>query len=193
MSIDRKSINLPNLVSLIRILIAPILFYLALHNMQFWFMALLLFSGFTDVLDGFLARSLNQVTKLGSLLDSWGDFTIYSSMAICAWILWPDIVLQEMTYFVLIVCSFCVPVLAGLLKFKTLTSYHTWSVKFAVVCMFFAYILLFSGFAEWPFRAAAFICLYAGLEEIMITLLMQHPRRDIRSIWSVIKRQKPAA
>ena len=192
MSIDRKSIKLPNLVSLIRILIAPMLFYLALHNMQFWFMALLLLSGFTDILDGFLARTLNQVTKLGSLLDSWGDFTIYSTMAICAWILWPDIVLQEMVYFLLIVSSFCVPVLAGLLKFKTLTSYHTWSVKFAVVCMFLAYILLFSGLAEWPFRVAALICLYAGLEEILITLLTKHPRTDVRSVWSVIKRRKPA-
>ena len=190
MSIPENSMNLPNLVSLIRMLIAPALFYLAFHDMQIEFMLALLFSAFTDLLDGFLARSLNQITKLGARLDSWGDFIIYSSMTICAVILWPQIVMQEIVYFSLIVGSICVPVIIGLIKFNSLTSYHTWSVKFAVACTFLAYLLLFSGIAEWPFRVAAIIGLVAGLEEILITLTLKRPQVDVRSIWSVIKKHK---
>jgi CDP-diacylglycerol--glycerol-3-phosphate 3-phosphatidyltransferase len=182
--------NLPNSVSFIRILIAPVLIYMALHNMQIWFVVLLLFSGFTDVLDGFLARRLNQITELGSHLDSWGDFTIYSTMAICAWILWPQIVLQEAIYFLIILGSFCIPVIVGLIKFGTLTGYHTWSVKLAVAITFLGYILLFSGITEWPFRVASVLCLYAGLEEILITLVLKQQRMDVRSLWSVIKYNK---
>ncbi len=186
----QKNLNLPNLISAIRILLAPVLFYLAFEGLETWFLAALLFSGFTDVLDGFLARRLQQVTRLGSHLDSWGDFTIYSTMAICAWILWPDIVQREWLWFALIVASFSIPVLIGLIKFHRLTSYHTWSVKLAVAVTFAAYVLLFSGIAQWPFVLASIVCLYAGLEEILITLVMRKERVDVRSIWAALKYER---
>lgn len=182
--------NLPNLVSAIRILIAPLMFYFAFQKMPGWFLATLLFSGFTDVLDGFLARKLNQITTLGSHLDSWGDFAIYTTMAICAWIIWPDIAKREILYFALILFSFLLPIWIGLIKFGRLTSYHTWSVKLAVFITFIAYIALFSGFASWPLKLASVLCLYAGIEEISITLVMRQERTDIRSIWSALRYQK---
>ena len=166
---------------------APVLFWLAINQQPFWFIVALIFTEFTDVLDGFLARYLNQITDLGSHLDSWGDFINYSTMAICAWILWPDIIVREALYFGIIVTSFTVPVLIGLIKFHSLTSYHTWSVKFAVAVTVVAYILLFAGLADWPFRLAAVVCVYAALEEIAITMVMPHQRVDVRSIWYVIK------
>ena len=93
---DTDIFNIPNLVSFIRILLAPVLFYFAMKQQPYWFIGTLLFAEFTDVLDGYLARKLNQITKMGSHLDSWGDFIIYSTIAICAWILWPDILLREL-------------------------------------------------------------------------------------------------
>lgn len=182
-------LKLPNLVSSIRILIAPVLFYLAFQQQEIWYLGLLLFSGFTDVLDGFLARILNQITELGSHLDSWGDFTIYSTMTICAWILWPDIVLREIVYFSIIVGSILLPVAIGLIKFRRLTSYHTWAVKIAVGMTYLGYVLLFADIAQWPFMLASFICLYAGIEEILITLIMQQDNVDVRSVWAVMKKR----
>lgn len=180
-------INLPNVVSLIRILMAPVLFYLALTQQPYWFIGVLLFAVFTDVLDGFLARILNQITPMGSRLDSWGDFIIYSTMAICAWILWPDIILREKLYFIIIVLSFTLPVLVGFIKFHTVSSYHTWSVKLAVAITVIGYILLFTGLLDWPFRLATLFCLYAAIEEITITLLIRHERVDIRTAWQALK------
>ena len=187
MIVNRDSLNLPNLVSFIRILLAPVLFYLAFTQQPLWFLGILMFSGFTDVLDGFLARTLNQITELGSHLDSWGDFVIYSTMAICAWILWPEIVIEQVSSFSVIVFSLCAPVIVGLIKFRTLTSYHTWSVKLAVFITFISYLLLFAGIADWPFKLAALVSLYAALEEILITLLMKHQRVDVRSAWAAYK------
>jgi CDP-diacylglycerol--glycerol-3-phosphate 3-phosphatidyltransferase len=169
---------------------APVLFYFAFTQKPVWFLAALMFSGFTDVLDGFLARTFNQTTAMGSRLDSWGDFTIYSTMAICAWILWPDITATELTSYVTIVLSFTVPVMIGLIKFKTITSYHTWSVKVAVVVTFVGYILLFGGWLDWPFRVAAVFCAVAALEEIAITLLIHHEHVDIRTVWAALKYNK---
>lgn len=188
--VNREIYNLPNFVSCIRILLAPVLFYFAFTHKPVWFLAALMFSGFTDVLDGFLARTLHQITALGSRLDSWGDFTIYTTMAICAWILWPDIVAEELISYVVIVVSFTSPVIIGLLKFRTITSYHTWTVKVAVVVTFVGYILLFAGWLDWPFRVAAVFCAVAALEEIAITLLIHHEHVDVRTVWAALKYNK---
>ena len=180
-------VNLPNLVSFIRILMAPVLFYFALTQQPYWFIGTLLFAEFTDVLDGFLARTLNQITEMGSRLDSWGDFVIYSTIAVCAWILWPDILQRESLYFIIIVLSFTLPAVIGFIKFHRFTSYHTWSVKLAVVITIISYILLFSGLLDWPFRIAALFCAYAAIEEIAITLLIHHEHVDVRTVWQAVK------
>ena len=182
-----KIINLPNAVSFIRILMAPVLFYLAVQQQPDWFLIALIFTVFTDVLDGFLARMLNQITAMGSHLDSLGDFIIYSTMAICAWILWPEILLKEKVYFFIILFSFTAPALIGLIKFRTTTSYHTWAVKLAVAVTIVGYILLFGGYLDWPFRVAALLSLYAALEEIAITLIMRHEHVDVRTLRQAMK------
>ena len=179
--------NLPNLVSFIRILMAPVLFSLAISQQPMWFLVVLIFSGFTDVLDGFLARHLNQITELGSHLDSWGDFIIYSTISICAWILWPDIVQQHLVFLIIIIGCFTFPVLLGLIKFRSLTSYHTWSVKIAVAITIVAYLLLFSGLLDWPIKVAAVASLIAALEEISITLIIKHEHADVRSLLQALK------
>jgi len=187
---NRDIYNLPNFVSLVRILLAPVLFFFAFIQEPVWFLATLIFSGFTDVLDGFLARILNRITEMGSRLDSWGDFTIYSTMAICAWILWPEVVVQELTAYLVIVISIVAPVIAGLIKFRSVTSYHTWTVKVAVVVTFVGYILLFGGWLDWPFRVAAVFSAVAATEEIAITLLSHHEHVDVRSVWAALEYNK---
>lgn len=180
-------INLPNLVSLGRILLAPALFYFAFTKQPDWYIRILIFAVFTDVLDGFLARWLNQITAMGSRLDSWGDFIIYSTMAVCAWILWPDIIQREQFYFIIIVLSFTLPVIVGIVKFHTIISYHTWSVKLAVAVTITGYILLFTETLIWPFRVAVLFCLYAAIEEIAITLLIPREMVDVGTVWQALK------
>ncbi len=171
---------------------APVLLYLAIKQQPDWYIGALLFAVFTDVLDGYLARTLNQITEMGSHLDSWGDFIIYTIMAICAWILWPDILQRELPYFIVIVLSFTVPVIIGFIKFRTFTSYHTWSVKLAVVVTIVSYILLFTEIFHWPFRIATLFCLYAAIEQTAITLLIRHQHVDVRTVWQALKYHREA-
>lgn len=65
--------NVPNALSLLRVfMVTP--FLVAVIYRQF-LIALILFAvaGFTDFLDGYLARQLKQKTVLGSFLDPLGD------------------------------------------------------------------------------------------------------------------------
>jgi cardiolipin synthase (CMP-forming) len=186
-SVKEQVVNLPNLVSMIRILMAPVLLYFAFMQQPHWYIGMLIFTVFTDLLDGFLARILQQITEVGSHLDSWGDFVIYNTMAVCAWILWPEIIEREKIYFIIIVLSFILPAIIGYIKFHRFTSYHTWAVKLAVAVTIVSYILLFTGMMDWPFRVAAAFCLYAGAEEIIITLLIRHQHIDVRSFWQALQ------
>ena len=191
MKIDNQELyNWPNLVSFVRILLAPFMLFLAINQQPLLFIVILLVSEFTDVLDGYLARKLNQITDMGSHLDSWGDFCIYSVLAVSAWILWPEIVMQEKFYVSVIIISFTLPVLIGVIKFRTITSYHTWSVKIAVAVTVISYILLFTDLSAWPFRLAALVCVYAALEEIAITLMIEHVHVDVRSLRQALNYRK---
>ncbi len=183
-------LKIPNLVSSVRILMAPVLIMLALNRQEMWFLGVFIFSEFTDVLDGYLARRLKQITALGSYLDSWGDFAIYSTIAIGAWILWPEIIQQHFLSVSIIIGSFTLPVILGLIKFRTLIGYHTWSVKIAVAITVVAYLLLFSGLLDWPIQLAAIACLYAALEEISISLIISREHTDVRSFIQALRYRK---
>ncbi len=190
MSFRQDLFKAPNLVSSIRILIAPLLFVFAFLQLEYWFLGALLFSGFTDVVDGFLARKLNMITPLGAHLDSWGDATIYGTMAICAWILWPDITQRELPYYSMILFSFLLPALSGLIKFGKWTGYHTWTVKIAVFATFIGYVALYADISRWPFVVAAVLSVLAGIEEILITIVLREERTDVRSIVSALSYRK---
>jgi CDP-diacylglycerol--glycerol-3-phosphate 3-phosphatidyltransferase len=177
----------PNIVSIVRILMSPVLLWLAWHQKPSLYMLALFFTLFTDALDGFLARTLNQETQLGARLDSWGDFIIYTTLVIGAWWLWPEIVIEEVIPVLLIIISFTVPVIVGLIKFRTLTSYHTWSVKIAVLVAVVSYVVTFSDWARWPLYVAATVAVIAAVEEIAITLVMRHEHADVRSVWHALK------
>ncbi len=190
MSFRQDLFKAPNLVSSIRILIAPLLFVFAFLQLEYWFLGALLFSGFTDVVDGFLARKLNMITPLGAHLDSWGDATIYGTMAICAWVLWPDITQRELLYYSMILFSFLLPALTGLVKFGKWTGYHTWTVKLAVFATFVGYFALYADISRWPFVVAAVLSVLAGIEEILITIVLREERTDVRSIVSALSYRK---
>lgn len=94
--------NLPNLLSLFRLLLVPafpLVFFLAPEPWNRYLGAGVYVLAFlTDVADGYLARSRNQVTRLGRILDPLADkfmtFTVFVCITIAGIIpLWAVIVL----------------------------------------------------------------------------------------------------
>lgn len=66
--------TLPNTVSLLRLLGIPLFLWLVLGpKADLWALAVLALAGFTDWLDGYLARRLDQASDLGELLDPVAD------------------------------------------------------------------------------------------------------------------------
>ncbi|MBW8750803.1 MAG: CDP-alcohol phosphatidyltransferase family protein [Propionibacteriales bacterium] len=66
--------TVPNAVSALRLLGVPLFLWLVLGpEADVLALLLLMVSGFTDWLDGYLARRLNQTSKLGEILDPVAD------------------------------------------------------------------------------------------------------------------------
>ena len=71
--LNGEVVNVPNLLSFLRILLVPVFLWFLLEELFLAAIAVLAVAGLTDFLDGFLARKLNQTTKLGKMLDPVAD------------------------------------------------------------------------------------------------------------------------
>jgi len=76
--------NLPNLISFCRILLAPFFAVLYLRGNVPGAVAVLLVCAASDVLDGAIARRFGLVTRLGKALDPVADKIIQAAMMLCA-------------------------------------------------------------------------------------------------------------
>ncbi|SHG79672.1 cardiolipin synthase [Jatrophihabitans endophyticus] len=66
--------TIPNALSVLRLLGVPLFLYLLLGpHADVWALVVLAVSGFTDWLDGVLARALHQQSRVGALLDPAAD------------------------------------------------------------------------------------------------------------------------
>lgn len=88
----KELLQLPNLLSLSRILLTPIIgYYLALGDKRSTIICviLLMVAGLTDGFDGYLARKMNKISKLGIMLDPLAD-KIFAAFLVILLILYRD-------------------------------------------------------------------------------------------------------
>ena len=71
---DDRIVTIPNLLSFVRILLVPVFLWLVLGpEADELALGVLVLSGITDYLDGKLARSFGQMSKIGAILDPVAD------------------------------------------------------------------------------------------------------------------------
>ena len=75
-------LTIPNLLSMVRILLIPIFIVLFVKGYRFSALVVLALSGLTDLFDGKIARRYNQISALGKLLDPIADKLTQLSIAI---------------------------------------------------------------------------------------------------------------
>jgi len=68
-----KEINLPNILTLIRLFLSPLIMYLIFQDQNVVAMSLLFLAWITDLGDGYFARKFNMTTEFGKHLDRLTD------------------------------------------------------------------------------------------------------------------------
>lgn len=76
--------TIPNILSFLRLLMIPVIIWAYVSRKDYVLSAIILaLSALTDVVDGFIARKLNQVSELGKALDPVADKLTQVSMLFC--------------------------------------------------------------------------------------------------------------
>jgi len=76
----QRILSIPNLLTVLRIILTPVVVYAILSDQPWLALALMLVAGITDMLDGAIARYFNQRTTVGAYLDPLADKIMLISM-----------------------------------------------------------------------------------------------------------------
>lgn len=75
--------TIPNFLTFLRILFVPVFIYLYLEAHTTAGALIILLCGFTDFLDGYIARHYNQISELGKALDPFADKLLQFAIILC--------------------------------------------------------------------------------------------------------------
>lgn len=177
--------SVPNLLSLMRLVLVPLLAAFAALSEAGLFLSILAVSLISDMLDGYFARKLHQTTELGAKLDSLADMLTYGVMILGLYLIWPQLFFDQLIFVFAAALSYVLPVLFSLVRFAVFPSYHTWGAKIAAVLIAPAfYLLVLYGYQTF-FQLVILFHLLVAVEEMAITMILKHPRTNIRSILSL--------
>lgn len=179
--------SIPNLLSLLRLALVPVLALAATLNQATLFLWLMAISLASDMLDGYFARRLHQVTELGARLDSWADMATYAVMILGLYMIWPSIFIEQVIYLIAATLSYVLPVVIALTRFGSFPSYHTWGAKLAAVLVAPAYYLLILYDNQIFFRMVIIFHVVVALEEIAITFILKQPKTNVASILTILR------
>ncbi len=132
--------NIPNIITLIRLFLIPVFGYFMI-NESFVIAALIfIIAGFTDVLDGYIARKYNMITSWGKLADPLADklMTITALTALTFQGRIPIFVI------IIIVIKEILMGIGSIVVYKTRSQVVSanWYGKMATVIFYFAIIML---------------------------------------------------
>ncbi len=176
-----------NGITIYRILAVFALIFLILHHRWHSFRWLLLFSFFTDVVDGFLARRYNVISKAGSVLDSIGD-DLTVTVAIVGLLIFDPTFLKSQLVFIIILASlYLTQMIAALVKYRRLTSFHTWLAKIAAVSqgVFLVAVFFTTRMPMFLFYVTAVLTGLDLLEETVMVFLLRHWKTDVKGIFAI--------
>lgn len=83
-NVKSQILTIPNLLSLFRIILIPFIVwaYFGIEN-NYVAIALIILSGATDIVDGFIARKFNMISEVGKVLDPIADKLTQGTVMIC--------------------------------------------------------------------------------------------------------------
>lgn len=135
-----RILTVPNLLSFLRLALVPVFLILLVEGEDLIALAVLALSGFTDFLDGYIARRFNQVSKLGQMLDPAAD-RLYILAALLG-LAWRDLV-PVWLVIVIVARDVMLVVLAAVLARIGHSAFRVnWVGKWATACLFVGLPLL---------------------------------------------------
>ena len=190
--IRKELVQVPNLLSIGRLALVPVLWLFALSGNSRAVGIGLAVAFASDVLDGWLARRLGQVSSIGSALDSLADNILQPSAAIWLYMLRTDFVRAHAPIIAVAVSVYLTSLLVGLLRFRRLGNLHLHSSRAAAVV---EYVFIVQALvSETPSALLLYLAAAIWIVSSAETLMLQLTRQEVdEHIGTVLGRRQSRA
>ena len=133
-------LTIPNILSFFRILLITPFMILFLNGQYVWAAVMIIISGLTDCVDGFIARHFNQVSNFGKILDPVADKLTLLAVGIGICILTPEVI----TVMVILIIKDLLMLIGGIALIKMIFNLHKQDgmERLEQFCSIFLYVLL---------------------------------------------------
>lgn len=183
-------LNVPNLISLYRLLVFPVILFMALTGRESWFVILLCISLVSDVLDGNIARIYKLQTNFGAALDNLADIFTYAMALLGLFIFkWADIA-PHAWFLYLFLSVFVLSYVVAFYRFGKIPGLHLYSaVSAGYVQSIFFFILFVFGFYTWMYYLAIGWGVVAYVEKIFVLMKLDDIRIGVKGLYWLMKEE----
>ncbi len=184
-------LNVPNLLSLYRLLAFPVILFMALTGREDWFVVLLCISLVSDVLDGNIARFFKLQTNFGAALDNLADIFTYA-MALLGLFLfkWNEIEPHAWILY-LFLTVFLLSYVIGFYRFGKIPGLHLYTaVSAGYIQGIFFFVLFVFGFYPWMYYLAVGWGVVAYIEKIFVLLWLDDIRIGVKGLYWLMRKKQ---
>jgi CDP-diacylglycerol--glycerol-3-phosphate 3-phosphatidyltransferase len=180
--------QVPNTLSLARLLAVPVLAAFAALGRETAFTWVLIPALLSDIADGLIARLYGLESRLGAMLDSIADTLLMFVSLFGLWAFFPEVVKDHAWLVGTAVGLWVLEDVLALMRYRRLSSFHTYLSKIVanLLGFFIGWLFLF-GFEPWMLYLAMGASVVASLEEIALVARLPKWRADVRGLWWVLR------
>lgn len=186
-----KIANIPNLLSLYRLLISPYILYLALSGQERLYAIFICISLVSDVLDGNIARYFKLQTRFGASLDNIADIFTYILAFIGMFTFKTEDMMTVITPFCIFLGILILSYIIAFARFKKVPGMHLYlAVSSGYAQGIFIFVLFAFGFKEWLFYFSIILGIIAYTEKIIILFKIKEIKSGLKGLYWVLKEPK---
>lgn len=182
-------LNVPNLISLYRLLVFPVILVMALTGEEQYFVVLLCISLVSDVLDGNIARYFKLQTNFGAALDNLADICTYAMALLGLFVFkWTEIEPHALILYIFLTV-FVLSYFVSFFKFGKIPGLHLYSaVSAGYVQSIFFFILFVFGFYPWMYYLAVGWGAVAYIEKILVLFKLDDIKIGVKGLYWLMKK-----
>ncbi len=184
-------LNVPNLISLYRLLAFPVILFMAVTNRENWFIILLSISLVSDALDGGIARYFKLQTNFGAALDNLADIFTYAMALLGIFVFkWTEIE-PHATILYLFFTLFIISYIVAFARFGKIPGLHLYSaVSAGYLQSIFFFILFVFGFYPWMFYLVIGWGIIAYIEKIAVLFYLDDIKIGVKGLYWLMKEKR---
>ena len=177
--------HLANILTVSRIIMATILL-LFFKEISILFIILYTIAEFTDIIDGTIARKTGSTSHAGAVLDSIADLLLAANLVKLVFSM--KLIKKKLAIWLMVTLGIgMLSPIINYIKHKRIFFIHSIPCKICGAIISIVPFAIFFGFIE-AYLVFALICVTLAMIEIcIISIIMDEPNPDAKSIYSLIK------